>query len=157
MAKSIDERWVLPSPETMAEHVIQIALECFPVIVEQLLAMPREPLLLAEGFEFLPESVATVLSTRRQAIWLVPTQAFQEASFQRREKASYHQNKSDPARAAQNHRLRDWLLARYVKEQALARDLKILEIDGTLGIEEVTKAVEAHFEPLLRKAKLLND
>lgn len=50
MAKSMDERWVLPSPQTMADHAIQIALECFPVIIEQLLAMPKEPLILAEGF-----------------------------------------------------------------------------------------------------------
>jgi hypothetical protein len=149
MAMAMDERWVSRSPETMAEEGLQITQENFPFALEELLALPKEPLIVAEGFEFLPELVEPLISTPRQAIWFMPTETFRRDSFDRRGKTAFHANRSDPERAAYNHFNRDRLFAQHVKEQALGRNLKLLEIDGSLSLDEVTSVVERHFEPFL--------
>lgn len=78
---------------------------------------------------------------------------FQAASFTRRNKAEYHQQRSDPVRAAENHLRRDLLLTQWVKEQADGCGLATLEIDGALALDKVARIVEQHFELLLRQVK----
>lgn len=137
MAMTLEERWVLRSPEAMALQAVQIAEECFPLVLEFLQTMSQNALVVAEGFEFLPLLVDGVITTKRQAIWLLPTQGFQAASFTRRNKPVYHQQRSDPVRAAENHLRRDLLLTQWVKEQADGRGLATLEIDGALALDAV--------------------
>lgn len=153
MALRSDERWVLPSPAALARQSIEIATECFPVVIERLLALPPEPLIIAEGFEFLPELVEAVLPDRRQAIWLGSTETFQRTAFVQRGKADAHKNKSDPERAAQNHFNRDRLLAQHIAEEALRRGLTYLEVDGSLPLLDVVSLVERQFEPFLPKVQ----
>jgi hypothetical protein len=40
--------------------------------------------------------------------------------------------------------------AQHVKEQALACNLTLLDIDGSLSLDEVMRLVEHHFEPFLK-------
>jgi len=46
--------------------------------MEDLIAMPRERGIVAEGFGLLPEILAPLLSCPTQAIWLMPTEAFKQ-------------------------------------------------------------------------------
>jgi hypothetical protein len=56
-AMDMDERWVNRSPETMLETFHWFRGEGFGLIVEDLLGLPSEPRVIAEGFRLLPRLV----------------------------------------------------------------------------------------------------
>ena len=88
-----------------------------------------------------------LLSSKRQAVWLVSTEEFKRARYERRGKAANGAgtNTSDPERARRNHYARDLLLAQYVRRSAEGLGLTVLTIDGTRSLEEVADDVETHF------------
>ncbi|MDD1717414.1 MAG: hypothetical protein LUQ45_04105, partial [Methanoregulaceae archaeon] len=67
--RDVDEYWVLRSPDIMAQETIASWKERFPLVVEDLQAMPREPMIIAEGPGLFPECVYRILRSPRQAIW----------------------------------------------------------------------------------------
>ncbi len=111
LATSLEENWVQPEPEDLLQFTLQAFQDRFPLVIEDLLALPREPTVVAEGHGLVPELVAPVLSGKRQAIWLVPTEEFKWASMKRRNKPSFRDKVSDPERATNNVFRRDMLLA----------------------------------------------
>lgn len=149
---SLDERWVHPDPEDLLQFVLQGFQDRFPLVVEDLLDLPKEPMIVAEGFGFTPELLLPVLSSKRQAVWLVPTEDFKRASMKRRGKPSFKDRVSDPERATRNVLVRDMLLAELVGAQARSLGLQVHEIDGSRSVEEVATLIERHFEPFLRTA-----
>jgi hypothetical protein len=110
-------------------------------------------MVVAEGHGLTPELISPVLLSNRQAIWLVPTQAFKWASMKRRNKPSFRNRTSDPERATENVFRRDVLLAERVKSQAQSRGLTVVEIDGSRSAEDMASLIERHFEPLLRRSR----
>jgi hypothetical protein len=141
---SMDERWVHPEPEELVQRSLRSFRDRFPLVVEDLLALPRERTILAEGFGLTPEIIHPILSNHRQAIWLVPTEAFKRASMRRRGKFRHQPNLSDPERAIDNLFKRDMLLAARVVEQARLRNLTVHEIDGSRSAEEMATLIEQH-------------
>jgi len=85
------------------------------LVLEDLLDLPGEPMIVAEGFGFTPALLSPVLSSERQAIWLVPTEEFKWTSMKRRNKPSFRDMVSDPERATRNVFRRDMMLAERVK------------------------------------------
>ncbi|MEO1362675.1 MAG: hypothetical protein AAFU86_02750 [Pseudomonadota bacterium] len=81
---TMDERWVRRTPEQMLEMFHWFAGEGFDLIVEDLLALPRDRLVIAEGFRLLPRLVAPLLGDTRHALWLLPTPAFRRRAFDAR-------------------------------------------------------------------------
>jgi len=81
---SLDEQWVLTTPEAMVAGWRLTAAERFGLTLEDLLALPPGPVI-AEGYGLLPELVAPFLHSLHQAVWLVPTEDFKRASYARRE------------------------------------------------------------------------
>ncbi|MGD1993701.1 MAG: hypothetical protein PVI59_10955 [Anaerolineae bacterium] len=146
---SLEERWVHPEPEELLQFVLRGFQDRFPLVVEDLLDLPEEPMTVAEGFGFTPELLYPVLSSKRQAVWLVPTEDFKWASMERRNKPSFKDMVSDPGRAVRNVFMRDMLLAEEVRRQAESRGLTVYEIDGSRSVEEVATLIEGHFEPFL--------
>lgn len=147
---TMDQRWVLRPVEVMAQVTIGAWTERFGMVVEDLLSWPRDGIILAEGPGFFPECVAPLISSPRQAVWLVPTEAFKRATHSTREnKVTMPLQTSDPERAYRNHVERDLRLARHVQERVEQLGLTVHEVDGTRSIEEMTALVEAHFAPLL--------
>src|SRR5215211_1342159 len=71
-----DEVWVTRTPEEMAEGTLHSFRERFEMVVEDLLAMPPGPPILAEGWGLRPELVAPLLDSPRKAVFLVPTEEF---------------------------------------------------------------------------------
>jgi 2-phosphoglycerate kinase len=145
LAATLDERWVQPEPEELYRFVLRGFQDRFPLVLEDLLALPREPGILAEGFGLTPDLVAPLLTSRRQAIWLVPTDAFKRASMQRRGKPSFRKQVSDPERAARNLFERDRMITGYVQESARQHDLELVEVDDSASLEEMAVRIEQHF------------
>jgi hypothetical protein len=148
--RDADQYWVLRAPDVMARETMASWKARFPLVVEDLQAMPKEPMILAEGPGLFPECVYPVLGSPRQAIWLVPTEAFKRALVQQRGKPSVRAQTSDPERATENLIARDMLMARLVRKEAQERGLKLWEVDGSQSLAEMTAVAERHFAPLLR-------
>ena len=83
-AMDMDERWVNRSPAVMLETFHWFHGEGFRMIVEDLLSLPSDRLIIAEGFRLLPHLVKPLLSSSRQAIWLLPTPEFRRNVMDRR-------------------------------------------------------------------------
>ena len=149
LSASLDERWVHPEPEDLVQFMLRAFRDRFPLVIEDLLALPRKPMIVAEGFGFTPELLSPVLSSKRQAIWLVPTEGFKWASMKRRNKPSFRDKTSNPERAARNVFRRDMLLAERVKAQAQSRGLAVYDVDESRSLEEMATLIEQHFEPFL--------
>ena len=82
VAMSMDERWVDRSPEAMLDSFHWYRGEAFDLIVEDLLALPPEPVI-AEGFRLLP-ALVDPLAGHDRAVWLLPTPQFRRAAFEER-------------------------------------------------------------------------
>jgi hypothetical protein len=149
LSASLDERWVRPEPEELLQWHMQAFRDRFPLVMEDLLGLPGEPMVVAEGFGLTPGLLSPVLSSKRQAVWLVPTERFKWASGKRRSKPSFRDKVSDPERATRNVFRRDMLLAERVKAQAQSRGLTVYQIDGSRSVEEIATLVEQHFDPFL--------
>jgi shikimate kinase len=152
LTASLEENWVQPEPEDLFQFTLQAFRDRFPLVIEDLLAVPRESMIVAEGHGLIPELVAPVLSSQHQAIWLVPTEEFKWASMKRRNKPSFRDKTSDPERATTNVFTRDMLLAEWVKAQVRPHGLTVYEVDGSQPIEEIATLVEQHFEPFLHRS-----
>jgi hypothetical protein len=146
-----DERWVRGPVAAMVRETIQSWSERFAMAVDDLLAMPNRPMIVAEGPGFFPECVGPLMVSPHQAIWLEPTESFKYASAARRDKLRSRYETSDPERAQQNWYARDLGLVAHVRREAQARGLALLIVDGSASLDEMTARVEAHFAPLLGK------
>lgn len=151
LAASVEENWVQPEPEDLLRFTLQAFRDRFPLVIEDLLALPRATTIVAEGHGLIPELVAPVLSGKRQAIWLVPTEEFKRASMERRNKPSFRAETSDPERATNNVFTRDMLLADRVKAHVQVWGLTVYEVDGSRSSEEMSTLVERHFKPFLHR------
>jgi hypothetical protein len=142
----MDERWLTRSPAEMVQTFHGFHDELFELIVEDLLVLPTEPPVLAEGFRLLPRLVAPLLRARNgaaQAAWLLPTAAFRRAAFDARG-ASWHgaQRTSDPRRAMENLLARDALFTEQVAGEATALGLQTILVDGGVTVDALTRRVE---------------
>jgi len=153
---NMNQRWVERSVETLVQETVESWTRDFQLVIEDLLALPKERIIVAEG-NFFPECVAPYLSSNHQAIWLTPTDMFcdqarrqKKAELARRQKRHGMFNEgSDPEKHLRNLIERDQQLARYVKQQAEELHLPLLEVDGSRSPEEMTEQVERHFDPYL--------
>ena len=144
-----DERWVRQPVECMVCQTIASWTERCGMAVEDLLAMPKQPMIVAEGPGFFPECIMPVLRQPHQAIWLVPTEPFKQASAVRRNKLTARNETSDPARAQRNWYARDLGLVAHVTQGAKEYGLTLLTVDGSRSLDKMTALVEAHFAPVL--------
>lgn len=129
LAMDMDERWVNRPPSMMLETFHGFQGEGFELIVEDLLALPAQPPILAEGFRLLPRLVAPLLSRPDQAVWLVPTPQFRRAAFEARGFTwEIPGRTSDPERALENLLTRDQLFTAIVASEATALRLPVIEI-----------------------------
>jgi shikimate kinase len=149
LGTSIDELWVHPTPAELLQSIVAINHERFPLILADLRAMPTRPLILAEGPSLHPKLVAPVLTSRHQAVWLVPTAEFALASVARRDKLRGSDQSSDPERYRRNVLERNRLFAGYIRREVAARGGALIDVDGTQTVEEVARRVEEHFAPYL--------
>ena len=141
-AMDMDERWANRTPEVMFQTFHWFAGEGFELIVEDLLAIPKEQPILVEGFRSLPRLVAPLLSHAHQAVWLVPTPEFRRAAFDSRRSAwEIPRKTSKPEQALSNLLARDQLFTDEVAREATALQLPVIEVDGAVSVDELTMRV----------------
>jgi len=138
----MDERWLDRSPKEMFESFHGFHGELFERIVEDLLAMPADQPVLAEGFRLLPWLVAPLLHAGARAAFLIPSPAFRRAAFEARG-PGWHgaQQTRDPARAMENLLARDHIFADEIVRGAGAAGLPIIEVDLNVPIETTVDRV----------------
>jgi shikimate kinase len=146
MSRTMDERWVLRTPEEMLQEVIVCWKERFRLVLDDLLQMPTESMIVAEGAGFFPEDVAPLLSRPHQALWLVATPAFlAHVRSTRGRSVADNPHISDKDRAFRNLIERDQLIADYVRRQAGAHGYGVVEVDADV-IEHVPNMVLDYLE-----------
>jgi len=141
-AMDMDERWVRRSPEVMRDTFHAFHGETFPLVVDDLLALPSSPPVLVEGFSLLPRLVAPLLTRPDRAVWLLPTPAFRRAAFESRGSTwDIAARTSEPARALANLLARDALFTEDLRRETAALGLATIAVDVSLTVDELTRLV----------------
>jgi hypothetical protein len=143
--KSAEERWVTPAPDALFRMILATNDERFPMILDDLRAMPKRPMILVEGPRLFPKLVSPVLTSHNQAVWLIPTEEFAQASIAKRDKPQGRFQSSDPERYRRNFLGRERLLRDYIRQEVTAHHLARIEVDGTRTVEAVAQQVDEHF------------
>jgi len=143
---SWNQRWMQPVDD-LVRDVIECYQEHFGLVYEDILKMQRENNLLVEGTALLPRQVASVLTQREQAIWLIPSAEFQREHYSERDWAGDIMAQCDePEAAFHNWMERDVRFAEWVAAEAAALNLAILRVDGKQTLDENAESVAAHFQ-----------
>ncbi|MGA7731829.1 MAG: hypothetical protein WCD37_11230 [Chloroflexia bacterium] len=140
-----DEVW-MHQVEYLVAREFAFYREEFELIVEDLLAMPTDKPICAEGAALLPECVSALGISPQCAIWIVPVEEFQRREYERREWVQgILAQCSQPAQAWQNWMGRDSEFAREVTLQAERLGFRVLAVDGSHSVHSNARQVAAHF------------
>ncbi|NKZ08193.1 hypothetical protein HGB48_31340 [Actinomadura latina] len=139
-AMSMDERWVERSPVTMLKTFHWFRGEGFGAIVEDLLRLPADTGVVAEGFRLLPHLVKPLLADPGHAVWLLPTPEFRQAAFDGRG-WEIPGKTSDPELARHNLLERDRMFTDRLSEEAGRLGLTVIEIDTMMDEDESFRQV----------------
>lgn len=127
IAMSMDERWVLRTPMEMADNAVMSWAQRFPHVIDDLLALPADRIVLAEGPGLFPRLVKPYLSNPFHAIWLIASnKVIRDVRSQR--PTAIRTETSDPDRAIDNLIERDIIIARYIKDDAFDANARTMEI-----------------------------
>lgn len=145
-AMDMDERWVNRSPKLMLETFHWFRGEGFDLIVEDLLRLPAETGVIAEGFRLLPHLVTSLLAEPGHAVWLLPTPGFRRAAFNSRGTAWQIPRKtSDPQRALRNLLARDQMFTDRLREETKRLELPAIEVGTAMSEDELAEQVAQMF------------
>lgn len=146
-AMSLDDRWVARSPREMLDTFHWFHGEGFNLIVEDLLALPADRPVVAEGFRLLPDLVRPLLAEVGHAVWLLPTLQFREAVFDSRGGPAWGfiARTGDPRHALQNLLRRDAMFTDRLTEQTRELDLHGFAVDFTVPEEDLVRRVSEVF------------
>jgi adenylate kinase family enzyme len=147
MAMGTDERWVNRSPEAMLETFHWFRGEGFHLITEDILRLPKETGVIADGFRLLPRLVEPLLAVRSHAVWLLPTPEFRRAVFDSRGGArwGFIGKTSDPERALHNLLERDRAFTQRLCEEAKRLGLNTIEVDAAMTVDDLAGRVTEAF------------
>jgi len=143
-AMDMDERWCHRDPVTMLETFHWYRGEGFGLIVEDLLRLPPDRGVIAEGFRLLPHLVQPWLAAHRRAVWLLPTPEFRRAAFERRGSLwNIAGRTSDPDRALRNLFERDRLFTDRLAVETRRRHLPAIRVDTSVTEDALAERVAA--------------
>jgi len=149
---SMDERWAAPSAVEILERSIAVWQEGFALVLEDLLAMPDSRTIVAEGPGAFPWRVAPLLSSPRQAIFLVPTRERRDVVAIRRWGSGQLERFPgivDRERALINVSARDALLDARIASSCAELGLRCERLDGSLDLDASLALLEDHFREYL--------
>lgn len=150
---SMDQRWLVPSPGELAERDISSWTARSRLVIEDLLELPRTRTIVAEGPGVFPWWTAPLLTTERQAIFLVADPRWRARAYARRNRdapaGSSAGRTSDPARAAANIAARDALMADRIRRSCEELGLRWEAVDGSRDLDDSVVLLEEHFGNLL--------
>jgi hypothetical protein len=135
------QRWERSTPEEML--AMSLHRERGPMVLDDLKALPAQPLVVAEGSPLPASGVAD----SARAVWLIPTPAFQRAQLAAR---------GTTGGAAELYALLNEVITR----EAAEHSIPALTVDGSRTVEETTRAVESRFSDAIAagpRAETLQD
>jgi hypothetical protein len=143
MAMDMDERWVNRSPKTMLETFHWFQGEGFDFIIEDLLRLPRDTGVIAEGLRLLPRLIKPLLSEPCHAVWLLPAPDFRQTVIDSRGGVGWGflAKTTDPGRALRNLLERDRMFTEILGEETSQLGLHAIELDTTTTENELVKRV----------------
>jgi cytidylate kinase len=143
MSMDMDQRWVNRSPADMLETFHWFRGEGFSMIVEDVLELSSERGVIVEGFRLLPHVVKPLLAVRDHAVWLLPTPEFRQVVVNSRggPQWGFIGKTSDPERALSNLLERDAMFTHRLYEEAQRLELKTIDIDSTMTVDELAGRV----------------
>lgn len=142
--------WVQRTPIEMAESTIASWTERIVFVIEDLMKLPKNSMIIAEGPGFFPKVVLPLIQSPRQAIWMAPSEGFKRESYKRRKKGEFRiKILGDCKIAQQKHIERDLLISDYYKQAVHEHQLPFIEIDETKSVDEMVKKLNVYFRPLL--------
>lgn len=151
--QSMDQRWLLPSPQALADRDLASWTTRFTFVIQDLLARPTDRPIIAEGPSVFPWSVASVIEAPSQAVFLMPTRRFREDVLARRDRHSpgsrFEAKTSDPDAARRNRLDRDDLMAERIAASCDELGLRRLPMDGSRDLGATVALLEEHFRPHL--------
>ena len=143
---TMDERWVTRSPQTMLDTFQWFRGEGFDLIVEDLLRLPAEPGVIAEGFRLLPHLVEPLLGDSGQAVWLLPTPKFRFAAFDSRGSLwEIPKKTTDPETAQRNLLERDAMFTDRLSGETKRLGLPAIEVRPGITEDELAGRVAKIF------------
>lgn len=153
---TMDERWVLPSPEQLAARDVASWSARSALVVEDLLQLPTDRVVVAEGPTAFPWWVAPLLRSPRQAVFLIAAPDWRAAALARRYRddpsSSIHARTTDPQRADWNIAERDRLMAERIVASCRGLGLRYEIVDGSRDIDDSLGVLEHQFGVLLPRA-----
>lgn len=155
-AGGYDERWLAPAPEQLAREFLDVSARVFPLIIEDLRAMPERVAVVVEGPQLFPSLVAPYLTSPDRARWLVPTEEFQRAALATRA-GSAAQFTSDPERALANLVARNQLLNAHTRQVTAEQGLTVVEVDGSRDLPTTVELVGKHFAAAIAEGPSARD
>lgn len=143
---SMDERWLLRDPVEMYHTFPWFHGEGFPLLVEDLRALPADQITIVEGFRLLPDLVRPLLLEASSAVWLIPTPTFREAAFAARKPAeAFWLRTADPQRALKNLIARDEIFTAEIAAAASRNGLVSFHVDGGRNAAATATAIADQF------------
>jgi len=149
---SMDERWAVPDAHELVERSIALWEEGFTLVIEDLLALSPSRTIVAEGPGAFPWCVAPIISSPRQALFLVPTRARREVAATRRwgaDQVERFPGIIDRDRALANARERDALLDARIIASCRELGLRCERMDGSRDLDDNMALLEDQFRPYL--------
>ena len=141
MLMNMNERWLNRSPIDMLDTFHWFRGEGFDLIVEDLLRIPAETGVIAEGFRLLPRLIEP-LAAPAHAVWLLPTPAFRRSTFDSRGTTWDIPNQTtNPQRALHNLLERDQMFTDRLSAEAKSLGLPTIEIDSGTSEDELAEQV----------------
>ena len=150
---SMDDRWLRPSAQALAERDIASWTTRFRFVVEDVLLLPAGRPIIVEGPTTLPWCVAEVIRSPRQAVFLLPTPEFRDGVLSRRHRdapgGEIAARTSDLQRARRNIAERDALMAPRIAASCAELGLRCERVDGSLDLDDSVSLLVDHFRPHL--------
>jgi len=150
---SMDERWAAPSVHELVERAIAIWQEGFALdVLTDLMALPRSRTIVAEGPGAFPWCVAPVISSPRQALFLVPSRDRREVAAIRRwgpGQTERFPGIVDRERALAKVSARDEILDARIASSCAELGLRCERVDGSRDLDASLELVEEQFRPHL--------
>jgi hypothetical protein len=141
-AMDMDERWVRRPPDVMLETFHWFRGEGFGLIVDDLLGLPRDRGVIAEGFRLLPHLVQPLLAAPGRAVWLLPTPEFRRAALARRGSLWTIAGKtSDPERALRSLLERDQMFTERLDAETRHLGLRASQVSTPMTEEDLAGQV----------------
>lgn len=146
-AMTMDERWVVRTPQEMLDTFHWFHGEGFRLIIEDLLQLPGDQPVIAEGFRLLPHLVQPLLADSRHAVWLLPDPGFRQDVFDSRGGPSWGflAKTGNPEQALSNLLERDRLFTNLLTEQVRDLALPVITVSSAMSETEAVQRVAATF------------